>query len=567
MTPTGLSLLVAQAKFTRALSYWNWKCALLSVAARSLVYLAAMSRTGLRGGLSIVLVDMAYVTLTAGLYAGLQQKALGLSSRPLSNLTVALGVPGLAQFLDWLAHRAAGAVAPARATLAVCVFTAVSSPLPPARHAPWRLPDRQARPLARRGLSANTAPHSQLRTQARSVSFCYGRSPRTHGRVANSTVVIYSSRSSSPSAPGYSESMFRLLRASSILCTLIPFAAIAAAQATGTPWTFAVSGDSRNCGDFVMPAIAAKVKAEKDVFYWHLGDFRAIFAVDQDMQALQPAGNQLSKSDYQHRAWDDFIEHQMASFGSLPVFLGRGNHETINPMPREGYLAKFSSFLSRPEIEAQRKADGTAAATVEPWYHWTQNGVDFITLDNASSDEFSSAQLRWLRSVLDRDLSPGSGIRAIVAGMHEALPHSTSSNHAMDDWDLGLRTGELVYNWFYDSQAAGKHVYLIASHSHYYSPNIYNTPYWKQHTANVVPGWIIGTAGAHRYKLSNEADKGSLTDIYGYMQGTVQSDGSIDFALHQISEDDLVRSKWPNARLDAIHECYIHNSDSSAEAK
>ena len=82
-----------------------------------------------------------------------------------------------------------------------------------------------------------------------------------------------------------------------------------------------------------------------------------------------------------------------------------------------------------------------------------------------------------------------------------------------------------------------------------------------------MPGWIIGTAGAHRYKLSNEADKGSLTDIYGYMQGTVQSDGSIDFALHQISEDDLVRSKWPNARLDAIHECYIHNSDSSAEAK
>src|ERR1700747_1332848 len=27
-------------------------------------------------------------------------------------------------------------------------------------------------------------------------------------------------------------------------------------------WSFAVSGDSRNCGDFVMPAIAAKVKAE-----------------------------------------------------------------------------------------------------------------------------------------------------------------------------------------------------------------------------------------------------------------------------------------------------------------
>jgi hypothetical protein len=36
-------------------------------------------------------------------------------------------------------------------------------------------------------------------------------------------------------------------------------------QANQSTWSFAVSGDSRNCGDFVMPAIAAKVKAEKDV--------------------------------------------------------------------------------------------------------------------------------------------------------------------------------------------------------------------------------------------------------------------------------------------------------------
>jgi hypothetical protein len=38
------------------------------------------------------------------------------------------------------------------------------------------------------------------------------------------------------------------------------------AQQTTADWTFAVSGDSRNCGDFVVPAIAAKVKAEKDAF-------------------------------------------------------------------------------------------------------------------------------------------------------------------------------------------------------------------------------------------------------------------------------------------------------------
>jgi len=113
--------------FAHAITCWNWKCALLSATARSVVYLGAMARTGLRGGLAIVLVEMAYVTFTAGIYAGLQQKALGLRSRLLGNLAVAAGVPGLAQLLDFLIHRAAGAAAPARATFAVCVFAAISA--------------------------------------------------------------------------------------------------------------------------------------------------------------------------------------------------------------------------------------------------------------------------------------------------------------------------------------------------------------------------------------------------------------------------------------------------------
>src|SRR5579862_1298786 len=132
--------------------------------------------------------------------------------------------------------------------------------------------------------------------------------------------------------------------------------------------------------------------------------------------------------------------------------------------------------------------------------------------------------------VLDRDLAPKSEVRAIVAGMHEALPHSTGSEHAMDDWDLGVRTGELVYNWLYDAQASGKHVYIIASHSHFYSQNVFNTSYWKEHTNRVVPGWIVGTAGAHRYLLSTQADPASKTNIYGYLRATVHADGVIDFA-------------------------------------
>ena len=163
--------------------------------------------------------------------------------------------------------------------------------------------------------------------------------------------------------------------------------------------------------------------------------------------------------------------------------------------------------------------------------------------------------------MLDRDLAPGSGIRAIVAGMHEALPHSTGAEHAMDDWDLGERTGDLVYTWFYDAQAAGKHVYLIASHSHYYSPNIYNTYFWKQYSNRVVPGLIIGLAGAYRYALPKTAAQGARTHIYGFVQGVVHADGEIDFTLHELSEDDLKQYRWPNATVDAIHQCYVDNGD------
>ncbi len=107
---------------------WNWKCALLSTAVRSIVYLAALAHSGPRGRLFIILVEIAYVALTAGIYAGLQQRALqGLRSRILGNLIVALGVPALSQLLDWFEHRAVGAPIPARAMIAASVFTSLSA--------------------------------------------------------------------------------------------------------------------------------------------------------------------------------------------------------------------------------------------------------------------------------------------------------------------------------------------------------------------------------------------------------------------------------------------------------
>jgi hypothetical protein len=86
-----------------------------------------MARSGPHGRLAVVLVEIAYVSLTAGVYAGMQQKALDLRTRWFGNLIVVLGVPGLAQLLDWLTHRITGAAATGRATLAVCIFAVVSA--------------------------------------------------------------------------------------------------------------------------------------------------------------------------------------------------------------------------------------------------------------------------------------------------------------------------------------------------------------------------------------------------------------------------------------------------------
>lgn len=106
---------------------WNWKCALMSAAVRSSAYALAMSRGDSHERLSVVAVEMAYVVLTAGLFAGLQQKALGVRRRWLGDLAIVAGVPGLSQVMDWMVHRAMGTPIPHRALATVCVFTLVSA--------------------------------------------------------------------------------------------------------------------------------------------------------------------------------------------------------------------------------------------------------------------------------------------------------------------------------------------------------------------------------------------------------------------------------------------------------
>jgi Calcineurin-like phosphoesterase len=334
-------------------------------------------------------------------------------------------------------------------------------------------------------------------------------------------------------------------------------------NSTDGTWYYAVSGDSRNCGDVVMPAIAAQVLQSGASFYWHLGDFRAIYEFDEDMQH-QPEhlAKPMDIADYEQSAWDDFIRNQLAPFGTLPVFLGIGNHETIPPKNREQYIIQFGDWLDSPALRAQRLSDDPFAHKLTTYYHWIRNGVDFINLDNSTPDQFDSSQLKWFEKTLLAAESD-SQITTVVVGMHEALPESISANHSMDQSPNGVESGRRVYLDLLKAQnEAHKHVYVLASHSHYFMDGIFNTDYW--HTkGGVLPGWIIGTGGAVRYALPKESTNAHAaeTNVYGFLLAEVKPSGEIQFRFKRLQESDVPATVIERYKPEFIHWCFAENSD------
>ncbi|HTQ55971.1 MAG TPA: hypothetical protein VMI94_15995 [Bryobacteraceae bacterium] len=340
------------------------------------------------------------------------------------------------------------------------------------------------------------------------------------------------------------------------------------AQAPPVPaWKFAVSGDSRNCGDIVMPAIAAGVLHSGVKFYWHLGDFRAIYDFDED--TVPPASLHLNYPhltiiSYLLKAWPDFIDRQLKPFGDLEIFLGIGNHELIFPETREAYLREFEQYLDSPRLRAQRAQDKDEGG-YRTYYHWVMNGaVDFISLDNASGNTFDKAQLDWVRKRLADD-KKSRVITTVVLGAHEALPGSKGMSHSMCDSAAGIETGREVYNLLWDLRQAGKKVYVLASHSHFVMDDVYNTSYWE---GRVLPGWIVGTAGAVRYRLPAGVPTATIarTDVYGYLLGTVMTDGTIRFAFNPLTRDDLRRANAGRVPAALVDWCYAENSDKTGWA-
>ncbi|MGA7217275.1 MAG: hypothetical protein WBX38_03120, partial [Candidatus Sulfotelmatobacter sp.] len=161
-------------------------------------------------------------------------------------------------------------------------------------------------------------------------------------------------------------------------------------------------------------------------------------------------------------------------------------------------------------------------------------------------------QIEWFESVLAHDRSHAN-IKTIVVGMHRALPNSYACGHSMNgdfghESKEGIESGRRAYmdlvKW---KKESGKFVYILASHSHFYMQDIFATEFWKNpaHGGAVLPGWIIGTAGAQRYALPEDVSAGILkqhkaeTKVSGYLLGIVHPDGSIEFDFKKVKKGDV----------------------------
>jgi hypothetical protein len=327
-----------------------------------------------------------------------------------------------------------------------------------------------------------------------------------------------------------------------------------------------------------MPAIAAGSRADGARFYWHLGDLRRISGIDEDFAAearFQKADSIPTLSDYQQLAGSDFLEHQVKPFGDIPFFVGIGNHETIAPASRLQFRTNMRTLLDRPELRRQRAVDGIPVAALDPdalpptYYHWRERGVDFIYLDNATDDAFDVEQMHWFDEIVRRALGDTS-VRTLVVGMHEALPHSLGDNHSMCASRQGIDSGEHVYQALLRARDAGKRIYVLASHSHFYLANIFDTPYRRgPDGGGVLDGWIIGTAGAERYPLPDGIAQGmnARSRAYGYLAGTVSPDGKIDFQFRELARGELAEHLSHDLDPRILDDCIDGNPPASVPAR
>ena len=217
-----------------------------------------------------------------------------------------------------------------------------------------------------------------------------------------------------------------------------------ARRVAGTPsWRFAVSGDSRNCGDVVMPAIAAGVKQIRRRVLLAPRRFAPISAMRTKTFASSPSisPRPLTKTEYPGIAWDDFTQNQMAAFGDTPFYLGIGNHDTVAPEDHAAFVARFSEQLDLPNLRAQRLKDDPSDLAAEDVLPLDRARRGLSSIWTTRTETSSSAdQVAWLEKTLNRDL-PILRFARLWWACTRRFPESLSSNHAMDDSKAAREAG------------------------------------------------------------------------------------------------------------------------------
>jgi hypothetical protein len=127
-------------------------------------------------------------------------------------------------------------------------------------------------------------------------------------------------------------------------------------------------------------------------------------------------------------------------------------------------------------------------------------------------------------------------------------------------YPMSCDDGEQVYQLLLRFQQAtpSKPVYVLASHSHFYMRGIFNT----RPKAERLRGWIVGTAGAVRYPLPRASAQpdDARTNVYGYLVGTVDQNGKIDFKFQEVKEAEVPSAVSKQYPAGFVNWCFAHNS-------
>jgi hypothetical protein len=161
-----------------------------------------------------------------------------------------------------------------------------------------------------------------------------------------------------------------------------------------------------------------------------------------------------------------------------------------------------------------------------------------------------------------------ASIRAVVVGMHDALPDSISAGHSMNESAQLERNGRRVYQDLLAFRSkTNKPVYVLASHSHFLIEDTYNDACHRT-PETLLPGWIVGTAGAVRYRLPANLGqaKQAKTDVYGYLLGTVQPNGEIRFEFKEVTSANIPPQVIERYGSKQVQACFEENKSTYSPA-